>query len=122
MPSWVNRSVGLDLNVNYIAIHPATKHLSSSGHILLAATDGAATDGGIYLTTNGGRQWGQVVLPDPTGGGATIDELTFHWIDFDPTNSNIVYALGVKVAANQQWVYKSSDGLLTWSSRLVATS
>jgi hypothetical protein len=118
MPSWVNRSTGLNLNVNYIAIHPATRGLSSARHVLLAATDG-----GIYITGNGGRQWGQVLLPDPTGGsGATIDTLTFHWVDFSPVNSNIILALGVKVSTNEQWIYKSTDALLTWTSRLVATS
>jgi hypothetical protein len=117
MPSWVSRNVGLNQSVNYLVIHPATRHLSSSGHVLLAATDG-----GVYVTGNGGQQWAQVVLPDPTGGGATIDELTFHWIDYDPTNSAIIYALGVKAAANQLWTYKSSDSLATWTSKLVATA
>ena len=117
MPSWVERFATINQNVNYIAIHPATKGLSSQNHIVLAATDG-----GIYASSNGGRTAAQIVLPDPTGGGATIDELTFHWIDYSPINSSIVFALGVKAAANQQWIYKSSDNLLTWTSRLVATA
>lgn len=123
MPSWVNRSVGLDLNVNYIAIHPATRHLSSARHILLAATDG-----GIYFSNNGGRQWGQVVLPDPSNAefgdapAAVIADLTFHWVAYDPTDSNIVYALGVKSSENRQWIYKTSDNLANWTSRGVVTA
>jgi hypothetical protein len=117
MPSWVSLNVGLNLNVHDITIHPKTRHLSIVGHEILAATNG-----GVFLKQSGSTQWAQVVLPDPTGGGATIDELTFHWIDYDPTNSAIIYALGVKAAANQLWIYKSSDSLATWISRLVATS
>ena len=117
MPSWVSRNVGLNQSVNYMVIHPKTRGLASQNHILLAATDG-----GIYSSSNGGRQWAQIVLPDPTGGGATISELTFHWVEYNPLNNNIVFALGVKSSAGQLWLYKSSDNLLTWTSRLVATS
>jgi hypothetical protein len=123
MPSWVSRNVGLDSNVNYIAIHPATRGLSSQNHILLAAADG-----GVYLSSNGGRQWGQMVLPDPSNAefsdspAATVDELTWHWIDFDKLNRNTMFALGVKTSTNRQWIYKTADIGLTWTSRGIVTS
>lgn len=117
--AWTARNNGLTgaaLNVNYIAQHPRTRTLRSNNHELLIATDD-----GLYHSINGGRGWAKITLPDPTG-GATVDELTFHWVDYDPTNSDIVYVLGIKAVANQQWIYKTSDALATWSSRLVATS
>lgn len=118
--AWTARNNGLTgtaLNVNYIVQQPASKSRNSTSHELLIATDD-----GLYHSTNGGRSWAKISLPDPTGGGATIDELTFHWVDYDPTDSNIIYVLGIKAAANQQWLYKSSDNLGTWISRLVATA
>jgi hypothetical protein len=81
-----------------------------------------ATDDGLYRSISGGRQWAKIPLPDPTGGGATVDELTFHWVDYSPISSDIIFVLGVKTSANQQWLYKSSDALASWISRLVATS
>jgi hypothetical protein len=118
--TWTARNNGLTgtaLNVNYIVQHPSSRHRNNTSHELLITTDD-----GLYHSTNGGRSWAKITLPDPTGGGATVDELTFHWVDYDPTDSNIIYALGIKVSADQQWLYKSSDGLASWISRLVATA
>jgi hypothetical protein len=123
--TWVSRNVGLSgsaLNVNYIVQHPSTRFLNSTSHELLIATDD-----GIYHSTNGGRQWAKITLPDPSNAefadspAATIDELTFHWIDYDPTDSLIVYALAIKSSNNRQWLYKSSDNLLNWISRGIVT-
>jgi hypothetical protein len=86
-----------------------------------------ATDDGIYHSTNGGRAWAKIVLPEPSNAefadspAATIDELEFHWIQHDPTNTLITYALANKPSANRFWFYKSSDNLLTWISRGVIT-
>jgi hypothetical protein len=118
--TWTARNnglTGLALNVNYIVQHPSTKRLNSSSHELLLATDD-----GLYYSTDGGRSWAKISLPDPTGGSATVDELTFHWVKYDPTSSIIIYVLGVKVSTNQFWLYKTTDSLSTWISRLVATA
>lgn len=123
MPSWVERNNGLNQNTNYITIHPKTQHLSSAGHILLAATDG-----GIFRTENGGRQWEQMVLPDPSNAefgdvpAATVDELVFDWIDYDPDDTDTIYCRGLKTSLSRMWIYKSSDNGVSWSSRgVVAT-
>jgi hypothetical protein len=118
--TWTARNNGLSgtaLNVNYIVQEPASKSRNSTSHELLLATDN-----GLHHSTDGGRQWAKISLPDPTGGSATVDELTFHWVDYDPTDSTIIYVLGIKVSVNRQWLFKSSDNLLSWSSRGVVTA
>lgn len=123
MPSWVSRNTGLDLNVNYIVIHPATRISPSGSHELFAATDD-----GIYRSINGGQSWSKLVLPDPSNAefadapAATVDELTFHWVDFDKLNLNAMYVLGIKVSTNRQWIYKTADIGLTWISRGIVTA
>jgi hypothetical protein len=123
MASWVERNTGLNQSTNYITIHPKTRHLSSTGHILLAATDG-----GIFRTENGGRQWEQVILPDPSNAefgdvpAATVDELIFDWIDYDPSDTDIIYCRGLKTSLSRMWIYKSTDSGDSWTSRgVVAT-
>ena len=124
--TWTARNNGLSgtaLNVNYIVQHPASKSRNSTSHELLIATDD-----GLYHSTSGGRQWAKITLPDPSNAefadspAATIDELTFHWAEYDPTDSNIIYLMGIKASTNRQWIYKSSDGLVTWSSRGIVTA
>jgi hypothetical protein len=124
--TWTARNNGLTgdaLNVNYITQNPGTRFLNSSSHELLIATDD-----GLYHSVNGGRSWGKVPLPDPSNAefadspAATVDELTFHWVDYDPTDDTIIYVLGVKVSVNRQWLYKSSDNLASWISRGVVTA
>ncbi len=126
--AWTNRSTGLTatgLNVNYIVQNPATGHLNSSSHELWAATDDS-----LFRTFNGGRDWAQITLPDPSNAefsdspAATISELTFHWIDYDPTDQTILYALGAKSSTNRIWIYKASNSgvnVSDWSSRGVLT-
>ncbi len=123
---WTARNTGLTgtaQNVNYITRNPGTRHLSSVSHELLIATDA-----GIFVSFNGGREWAQIVLPDPSNTefvdspAATVDELTFHWIDYGPTNQAIVYVLGVKASVNRFWFYKTTDSGLSWTSRGVITS
>lgn len=124
--TWAARTAGLTgtaLNVNYITQHPATRFLNSTSHELLIATDD-----GIYQTINGGRSWGKLPLPDPSNAefadspAATIDELTFHWVKYDPTDSLIIYALANKVSVNRFWLYKTTGSLVSWTSRGVVTS
>lgn len=124
--TWTARNTGLSgtaLNVNYIVQLPASKNSNSTSHELLIATDD-----GLYHSEDGGRSWAKITLPDPSNAefgdspAATVDELTFHWVDYDPTDSTIIYVLGVKSSVNRQWIYKTSDNLLSWTSRGVLTS
>ncbi len=124
--TWNNRSGGLsgtELNVNYIIINPDTKRLNSTSHELWIATDG-----GIRRSLNGGRDWLPVTLPDPSNAefgdspASTVDQLTFHWIDYDPTDRSALYCLGFRLAVNRVWIYKSIDIAVSWSSRGVVTA
>lgn len=124
--AWMARNDGLTgaaLNVNYIVQHPATRFLNSTSHELLIATDD-----GIYHSINGGVGWAKITLPDPSNAefgdapAATVDELTFHWVDYDPTDDTIIYVLAIKSSVNRQWLYKSSDNLLSWISRGIVTA
>ncbi len=122
--AWSNRSTGLSgtaLNVNYIVLNPTTGHLNSLSHELWAATDD-----GPYRTFNGGRGWAKIGLPDPSNAefsdspAATISELTFHWIDYDPTDNTILYTLAAKASVSRIWIYKATNSginLTDWSSR-----
>ncbi len=122
MGAWVARNTGLTgtaLNGNYISQNPLTRHLpNSEGHELLIATDD-----GLYHTIDGGGAWGKIALPDPSNAefsddpAATVDELTFHWVDYDPLSAITTYVLGAKLSVSRLWIYKSVDNLITWTSR-----
>jgi hypothetical protein len=124
--AWVARNnglVGSALNVNYIIIFPGTKNLASENHELFIATDG-----GVFQSTDGGRAWAQLTLPDPSNAefgdspAATVDELTFHWVEFDPLQLNTIYVLAAKDSVSRLWLYKSVNIGNTWTSRGVMTS
>jgi len=125
--AWTDRNVGLEgtgaTNCNYIVQHPATKHLNNTSHELLVATDG-----GIFRTLDGGRHWAKIVLPDPSNAefsdtpAATVDELTFHWVEYDPVTDLILWVLGYKMSTQRIWIYKSTDNGDTWTSRGVLTT
>lgn len=126
MAAWTARNTGLTgtaLNVNYITQHPNSRHRNSTSHELLIASDD-----GIYHSINGGRSWAKITLPDPSNAefsdspAAVIADLTFHWVDYDPTNNSIIYLLGIKTSINRQWLYKTSDGLASWISRGIVTA
>jgi hypothetical protein len=123
--AWVARNTGLTgsaLNVNYIIIFPGTKNLPSENHELFIATDG-----GVFQSTDGGRTWAQITLPDPSNAefgdapAATVDELIFHWIALDPIQLNTIYILAAKDSASRIWIYRSTDIGLSWTSRGVTT-
>ena len=111
--------------VSWIIQNPSTKHLNSTSHELWAATDS-----GLFRTFNGGRGWAKIPLPDPSNAefgdspAATIDELTFHWINYDRGDETILYALGAKNSVSRIWAYKATNSgvnITDWSSRGVTT-
>ncbi len=109
--------------VNWIVQNPATKRLNSSSHELWAATDG-----GIFRTIDGGRGWAKITLPDPSNAefldtpAATVDELTFHWIDYNPTDELTLLVYAAKAATSRIWGYKTTDLGLNWTSRGVVVA
>lgn len=122
---WVARNTGLTgtaLNVNYITQHPAFRHLPFPSNEVLIATDG-----GAFRTTDGGVSWAQLTLPDPSNAefaddpAATVDELTFHWVGFDPLVLNTIYVLAAKNPVQRIWIYKSTNVGGSWISRGVTT-
>ncbi len=104
--------------VNYIIQNPATRRLNRSSHELWITTDG-----GIFHTIDGGLNWAQVNLPDPSNAefvdspAATVDELTFHWINYKPTDGNTLLVLAAKNSVSRMWGYKTIDLGLNWTSR-----
>ena len=123
--SWVARNGGLSgsaLNVNFIFIHPSTKFLPRLNHRLFIATNG-----GVFHSRDGGVNWGQYSLPDPSNAefaddpAATVDELTFHWVSFDNINAATIFVLAAKTSALRIWIYKSVNSGQTWNSRGVLT-
>jgi plastocyanin len=125
-PAWEARNGGLAgtaLDANYLTLRPGDAHLSDTVHELLLAADG-----GLYFSENGGRQWGQFSLPDPSNAefsdspAAVIADLTFDWVDYDPLNLDTIYARGVYAANGRLWIYKSTDAGVNWTSRGVVTT
>jgi hypothetical protein len=124
---WSNRSTGLTgdaLTVNDMIINPNTRRLNSTSHELWIATNG-----GIFTSPDGGRGWIPVnTIQNPSNAefgdspAATVDELIFHAIRFDPTDYDILYVLAGKSSVNRFWVYKTSNGGSSWTSRGVVTA
>lgn len=123
--TWTAKNNGLSgsaLNVNDIFIDPATKSLPNENHLLYIATNA-----GIFRSPNGGDSWAQLTLPDPSNAefgdspAATVDELTFHWITYSPTDASVIFTLASKSSVSRIWLYRSDDAGSSWSSRGVTT-
>ncbi len=123
MGAWVARNIGLNdgsLIVRWIVQNPATKHLPSTSHDLWIATAG-----GIHRSINGGRQWNEIVLPDPSNdefmreAPIIVGALGFYWIDYDPTNELTLYVLAAveDETGGLLWIYKTTDLGVNWTSR-----
>ncbi len=107
--------------VNYIVQNPSTRRLNSLSHELWCAASS-----GVFRTFDGGRGWAKIPLPDPSNTefndnpASTVSQLTFHWIDYDPTDNTILYALAARAAINRVWVYKATNSGVNssdWTSR-----
>jgi hypothetical protein len=99
--------------ISEIVIHPKNPdivYVAAIGHIW-----GSDENRGVYMTTNGGKTWKQVLYIDEETG---ISDL-----DMDPSNPNILYA-GAWTFQRHSWthrsgserggVFKSIDKGLTW--------
>jgi hypothetical protein len=113
---------GTALNVNHIRLRPGSSRSGVINHELYASTDG-----GVYRKSPGTLEWAQLTLPDPSNAefgdspAATVDELTFHWMDYDPRILNTIFVIAAKDSVSRLWLYRSDDSGLTWSSRGVTT-
>lgn len=106
------------LFVNYLIQRPGQQHLNAAVHELWAATDD-----GLYHTTNGGQGWDKIDLPDPSNAefgdvpAATVDQLRFIWVGYDPTDTATLYLEGVTDSPARIWMYKTTDSGTNWTSR-----
>ena len=102
--SWQMTSEGLRITtIHHIAIHPqdsltAIAAVHGSGHYLAKTTDGGAS--WDYLTSS------------PTDPFEADD---IGAVAYDPGNPNNIYAGNGYNLVDDLWVYKSSDGGLTWN-------
>ncbi len=112
--------------VNYIVQNPSTRRLNSLSHELWCATSN-----GIFRTFDGGRGWAKIPVPNPSNSefndnpASTVDQLTFHWIDYDPTDNTILYALAARAATSRVWMYKATNSGINssdWTSRGVVVA
>lgn len=100
VPAFIARNTGLSgpaLFVRSMTMNPSTRDLNPDQHEIWIATQG-----GVFKTTNGGLGWAQIVIPDPSNlefndtPAATVDELDWHKVVFDPTSENTIYVLASK--------------------------
>jgi hypothetical protein len=100
VPTWTAINTGLEglaLNVRSLVLKPSSRQKSRSEHELWAATED-----GVYKTTDGGNSWGKVVMGDPSNvqfgdsPAATEGELDWYHVVFDPTDENNVFILAGK--------------------------
>jgi hypothetical protein len=114
---------GAALNVNYITLRPGSSRSGVINHELYACTDG-----GILRKNFGTLEWAQITLPDPSNAefgdspAATVDELTFHWMGYDPRILNTIFVIAAKDSVSRLWIYRSDDSGLSWTSRGVLTA
>jgi uncharacterized repeat protein (TIGR01451 family) len=71
----------------------------------------AATDGGLYVTTNGGTSWAKPTSPTYTPFDGNITAVAF-----DPLKSNIVYIAGSLGSTGAHTVAESTDDGGTWAA------
>lgn len=99
-PAWEIKGNGLTaagLYVRSLTQNPATKHLPPSKHELWAATLG-----GIFVSYNGGDNWEQITMPDPSNAefldspAAVVGELDWHKVVFDRNNPDVIYILAAR--------------------------
>lgn len=99
-PTWVDRNDGLSgdaLFVNSLVMKPGSEQKSTTRHELWAATRG-----GVFRTEDGGRSWQEIIMPDPSNAEfldeppATVDELEWIHIVFDPKDKDVIYVEATK--------------------------
>jgi hypothetical protein len=100
IPMWVAKNTGLTgtaLNVRHLTMKPGSEVRAPETHELWAATEG-----GVYKTTNGGESWAKIELPDPSNDEfqdvtpVTVGQLDYRWISFSTSDPNTVYVLTSK--------------------------
>jgi len=97
--TWNQINNGLnDMYVGSLRMHPTNPDIlfAATGHPACSGVD--TPNPGLYITTNGGASWTQVIS------GTFLSA-----VNFSPSNPNVVYAAG------NQSVHRSSDGGNTWT-------
>lgn len=101
--NWQQCNTGLTddaLYVNSMVMKPGQGHINSSQHRMCIATRA-----GVFFTSNGGRSWEQIELPDPSNAefadspAATVDELDFIRVFYDNLDANSVYVVAYKAGS-----------------------
>lgn len=86
--SWEERNSGLTgdaLYVNSMVMKPGQDHKPDGSHEIWIATRD-----GVYKSSNSGKSWGKVSMPDPEL-SIGAEELNWYHVVFDPTDSDTVY-------------------------------
>ncbi len=112
--SWQNVGLVETRHVGKILIHPAdsnTVYVAAVGHLW-----GPNKERGVFKTTDGGREWKQVLFKDENTGA--ID------LAMDPRDPNIIYAAmyqrqrkgwGFNGGGPGSGIYRTTDGGATWT-------
>ncbi len=84
------------------------------------AADGSSSNLGVFETINGGASWTNTGAPDVCNTQCWYDNV----VKVDPNNKNVVYFGGAAArnGAAPNWVVRSIDGGITWSTVLPATA
>jgi hypothetical protein len=102
--SWTTQNPGgvfTGAHIGQVAISPTNSN-----------TMYAATDNGLYITTNGGTTWAKPTDPSYTQFGGDVTAVVI-----DPANAQIVYMAGTGyVGASNAIIAESTDGGLTWTA------
>jgi photosystem II stability/assembly factor-like uncharacterized protein len=96
LPEGVNGPMGITVDPR----DPARLYLSAWARYTLYGAGAVAPAGGVYLSTDGGRRWQNVLNGSPRIYDVTVD----------PRNSDLVYAGGFEASA-----WRSADRGKTWS-------
>jgi len=120
-PTWEDRSDGLEgdaLYVNSLSLRPGHADLPDTVHEIWAATDG-----GLFRSMSGGREWSHINLPDPSNAefadapAATVDQLGFLKVVHSQEDPNTLWVLAYKTSPDRIWVYMTTDDSISWASR-----
>lgn len=95
-----------DVLVREVAFDP-----SNLQHLLAASSTGAGADNGIWVSTDGGRNWTATSLMMP--------DRFFRTVRFAPSDPQIVWASSTWYMPAAAYLYRSTNGGVSWSERSI---